>query len=57
MKDDAEVLDRVIGEQALHLVDASRVEHAEHGGDAAQRQDDQNLTTTRFANPDRTRRG
>ena len=39
-EDDADVLDRVIGEQALQIVLHQRVEHAEHGGDAAEHQHD-----------------
>ena len=37
-EDDADVLDRVIGEQALQIVLHQRIQHAEHGGDAADRQ-------------------
>ena len=39
-EDDADVLDRVVGEQALQVVLHQRVEHAEHRGDAAQHQHD-----------------
>ena len=37
-EDDADVLDRVIGEQALEVVLHQRVENAHHRGDAAERQ-------------------
>ena len=39
-EDDADVLHRVVGEQALQVMLHQRVEHAEHGGDAAQHQHD-----------------
>ena len=39
-EDDADVLDRVVGEQPLQVVLHQRVEHAEHRGDAAERQHD-----------------
>ncbi len=37
-EDDADVLDRVVGEQPLQVVLHQRIEHAEHRGDAAERQ-------------------
>ncbi len=40
-EDDADILDRVIGEQALEVVLHQRIEHAHHRGDAAQREDHQ----------------
>ena len=38
-EDDADVLDRVVGEQALQVVLHQRVQHAEHRGGAAEHQD------------------
>ena len=37
-EDDADILDRVIGEQALQIVLHQRVEHAHDAGDAGERQ-------------------
>ena len=39
-EDDADILDRVIGEQALEVVLHQCIEHAEYGGDAAEEQHD-----------------
>ena len=40
-ENNADILHRVIGEQPLEIVLHQRVEHAEHGGDAGERQHDQ----------------
>ena len=37
-EDDADILDRAVGENALQVVLHQRVQHAEHGGDAAKRE-------------------
>ena len=44
-EDEADVLDRRIGEDALQVVLHQGVEDAEHGGDAAERQDQRRSTT------------
>ena len=55
-EDDADVLDRVIGEQALEIVLHQRMQHAENGGDAAEEENHCAPTTTRAAPSGRTRR-
>jgi hypothetical protein len=39
-EDDADVLDRVIGEQTLQVVLHQRAQHAQHAGNARQRNDE-----------------
>ena len=56
-EDDADVLDRVVGEQPLQVVLHQGVEDAHHRGDAAERQDQRRPTTTAAARPGRRRRG
>ena len=54
-EDDADILDRVIGEQPLQIVLHQRIEHAHHAGDAGERQHDACSTTRPAARADRRR--
>ena len=56
-EDDADVLHRVVGEQPLQVVLHQRVQHAQHRGDAADRQHDDARTTRSARRADRTRCG
>ncbi len=48
-EDDPDILHRVIGQQPLEIVLHQRVEHAEHGRDAAEREHDAGWATSRLA--------